>query len=97
MVTLEIASPVAESVIHRFEPAKRPADLAGARIGLYWNYKPGGNDGLDRVEQVLSQRYPTATFLRVEGSSGATVRHVTPADADSIAQRCDVVIGTTGD
>ena len=97
MVKLEIANPVAESALAHIDPAKRPADLAGKRIGLYWNMKPGGNVGLDQVEKRLAERYPTAQFFRFQGSVGASVRHVTPKDVAAIAKDCEVVVGTTGD
>jgi hypothetical protein len=97
IVRLEIANPVAESVIPRIEPAPRPADLADLTIGLYWNFKPGGNVGLDQVAVRLRERYPDARFVNYEGAVGASVRHVTPAQADEIARECDVVVGTTGD
>jgi hypothetical protein len=96
-VTLEVANPVAESVIPKLEHATRPADLSGARVGLYWNFKPGGNVGLDQIAVRLGERFPAATFAHFEGAVGASVRHVTPAQADEIAQQCDVVVGTTGD
>ena len=96
-VTLEVANPVAESVIPKLKHATRPADLSGARVGLYWNFKPGGNVGLDQIAVRLRERFPAATFAHFEGAVGASVRHVTPAQADEIAQLCDVVVGTTGD
>ena len=96
-VKLEVANPVAESVIPKLQHAKRPGDLVGARIGLYWNFKPGGNIGLDHVATLLAERFPTATFTHFQGAVGASVRHVTPNQADEIAKLCDVVVGTTGD
>ena len=96
-VEIEIANPVAESVISRIEPAKRPSDLHGMRVGLYWNFKPGGDFGLDQVAVRLAERYPTATFHRFDGAVGATVKHVTPKQGDEIAAAVDVVVGTTGD
>jgi hypothetical protein len=96
-VRLEVANPVAKSVIPRIEPAARPGDLDGKKVGLYWNFKPGGNVGLDQVEVRLRERFPTAEFIRFEGAVGASVRHVTPGQADDIARQCDVVVGTTGD
>ncbi|MDE3100615.1 MAG: hypothetical protein KGJ98_00105 [Chloroflexota bacterium] len=97
MAELVVANPVAESEVQRIEPARRPADLTGTRIGLYWNLKPGGNIGLDRVESRLRERYPSAEFRRFQGSIGATVRHLTPKDADTVASQVQVVVGTTGD
>lgn len=96
-VELEIANPVAHSAIPRIEPAARPDDLNGKTVGLYWNFKPGGDVGLDQVAVRLQERYPGATFLRFDGAVGASVRHVTPRQADDIARQCDVVVGTTGD
>lgn len=96
-VKVEVANPVAESVIPKLEPATRPGELAGARVGLYWNFKPGGNVGLDRVAELLGARFPDTTFTHFQGAVGASVRHVTPKQADEIAQQCDVVVGTTGD
>ncbi len=97
MVDLVVANPVAEPEVQQIEPAARPSGLAGKRIGLYWNLKPGGNVGLDQVERRLSERYPSSSFVRVQGSVGASVRHLTPKDADRVAEQCEVVVGTTGD
>ena len=96
-VRLEVANPVAESVIPRIEPAPRPTELDGVTVGLYWNFKPGGNVGLDQVAVRLRERYPNTKFINYEGAVGASVRHVTPKQADQIASECDVVVGTTGD
>jgi hypothetical protein len=96
-VKLEVANPVAESVIPKLKHATRSADLSGARVGLYWNFKPGGNVGLDQVAVRLGELFPAATFTRFQGAVGASVRHVTPKQADEIAAQCDVVVGTTGD
>ena len=97
MAKLIVANPVAFADTFKIDPAKRPTDLSGTRIGLYWNMKPGGDDGLDRVEKLLREKYPTAEFVRLQGSVGASVRHLTPGDADRIAANCQVVVGTTGD
>lgn len=97
MVELVVANPVAESEVQRVAPAARPGDLAGKKIGLYWNMKPGGNIGLDRVEARLRERYPSTEFVRFQGSVGASVRHLTPKDADTVASQVQVVVGTTGD
>jgi hypothetical protein len=96
-VELEVANPVAESASVSIIPAARLADLAGKKIGLYWNFKPGGNIGLDRVAALLEQRYPTVTFSRFQGGIGAAVRHLTTQQADDAAAEFDAVVGTTGD
>jgi hypothetical protein len=97
LVELEVANPVAESASVSITPAARLADLADKKIGLYWNFKPGGNIGLDRVATLLAERYPGITFRHFEGTVGAAVRHITPQQADDAAAEFDAVVGTTGD
>lgn len=46
LVELEVANPVALSASVKITPAGRISDLADKTIGLYWNFKPGGNIGL---------------------------------------------------
>jgi hypothetical protein len=97
MVQLVVANPMASRNVHEIPPAARPTELGGKTIGLYWNIKAGGDVALDRTEEVLRGRYPDATFVRLMGSIGSTVRHLTPGDSDRIAKQCHVVVGTTGD
>ena len=97
LVELEVANPVALSASVKITPAGRIADLADKTIGLYWNFKPGGNIGLDRVAALLSERYPSVTFRHFQGAIGAAVRHLTTQQADDAAAEFDAVVGTTGD
>ena len=97
MVELVVANPVAARSVNEIVPAVRPADLGGKTIGLYWNIKAGGDVALDRTEELLRVRFPDATFTRLLGSIGSTVRHLTAADSDRIARTCHAVVGTTGD
>jgi hypothetical protein len=68
-VTLEVLNPRAE-----FEPAPnlaiapRVTDLAGKKIGLYWNGKPDGNLFFDRVQELLQKKFPNITVLRFSGA-----------------------------
>ncbi|MDE3100653.1 MAG: hypothetical protein KGJ98_00295 [Chloroflexota bacterium] len=94
---LVVANPVAESTVRSVPPAPRAGDLDGKTVGLYWNIKAGGDKALDRTERVLRARYPSARFVRLLGSIGSTVRHLTPRDADRVASTCQVTVGTTGD
>jgi|HubBroStandDraft_4_1064222.scaffolds.fasta_scaffold347260_2 hypothetical protein len=97
MMKLVVANPLAPSTVVTIPPAKRVGDLTGKTIGLYWNIKAGGDAALDQVERLLGQRYQDVSFVRLVGSIGSTVRHLTPADTDKIAASCDAVVGTTGD
>jgi hypothetical protein len=97
MSRLRVFNPVARAVEISVAAALRRADLHGARVGLYWNMKSGGDVALQRVEAVLAQRYPDARFSYHQGDVGAAMRHNTPAAADRIARACDVVVGTSSD
>ena len=60
MAELEILNPVAQLAADMGEPQpapKRPSSLQGARVGLYWNRKPGGNNALERVGQLLKRAF----------------------------------------
>ena len=97
MADLVIVSPVAETLEFSVKPAPRRGNLSGARIGLYWNLKAGGDAALDQMERMLGARFPGATFRRYIGSVGFLMRHATAEDADRIASEVDAVVGTTAD
>ena len=97
MATLEVLNPVAEAEEKFIPPASRVNDLSGKRVGLYWNMKSGGDVALDRIETLLKERYPGISAQRYIGSVGFMMRHLTPGDAERIAQTCDMVVGTTND
>ena len=94
---LEILNPQAQTIELTVKAAHRPSDLAGKRIGLYWNLKAGGDHALTRAAELLSQRFPEVTFTRYWGEVGSLFRMATAADVERIAAECDAVIGTTSD
>lgn len=68
-VTLHVLNPRGEIKLPPVSaPSARIADLAGKKIGLYWNGKPGGNHFWNGIEQLLKQRLPDATILRYSGA-----------------------------
>ena len=97
MAELVIRNPIAETVEFSVKPAPRRGDLAGARIGLYWNMKAGGDAALDQMEKMLGAHFPGSTFRRYIGSVGFLMRHATAEDADRMASEVDAVVGTTAD
>jgi hypothetical protein len=42
----------------------RVTDLAGKKIALMHNNKPGASNLLDALQELLSKKYPTASFAR---------------------------------
>jgi hypothetical protein len=43
----------------------RVKDLAGKKIGIIWDGKKGGDNYCAAVEELLNERYPTATTIRL--------------------------------
>lgn len=48
-------------------PSARISDLAGKKIGLYWNGKAGGNNFWNQIEALLKAKLSGATIVRYEG------------------------------
>ena len=73
-------------------PNPRVADLAGKRVGLYWNSKPGLDNFYRVFEELLKERYPTAitTWLR-----GAFL--IRDDDADAWLPQIDTFVYGVGD
>jgi hypothetical protein len=68
-VTLEVLNPRGEITLPPVSaPSARIADLAGKKIGLYWNEKPGGIHFWNGIEQLLKEKLPGTTVLRYSGA-----------------------------
>ncbi|MCJ7786094.1 MAG: hypothetical protein MUP41_19350 [Desulfobacterales bacterium] len=92
-VSLELLNPRGEiKPPPTFAPTPRVTDLAGKRIGIYWNGKSGGNNFWDVAEEVLKEKFPTATILRYKGpfDLGEKV-------AGTLAKEVDIFIYGVGD
>jgi len=92
-VTLEVLNPRGEiKPPPTFAPTPRVTDLAGKRIGIYWNGKSGGNNFWDVAEEALKEKFPTATILRYKGpfDLGEKV-------AGTLAKEVDIFIYGVGD
>ena len=92
-VTFEVLNPRGE-IEHPpiLAPAPRVAELAGKKVGLYWNGKRGTSVFFDTVEELLKEKFPTITILRYTGAFD-------PGDklAAQIAKECDTFIDGVGD
>jgi hypothetical protein len=92
-VTLEVLNPRGEIPPPPFfAPTARIADLAGKKIGLYWIGKAGGNNFFDVVEQLLKEKYPTATVSRYRGPFDLGEKR-----AAEIAKEVDAFVYGVGD
>ena len=78
-----------------FAPAPRVADLAGKKIALIHNFKAGADTFLDAVQELLTARYPTATYTR---DFAATINLAKEPDFyDEVAKSCDAFVFGSGD
>jgi hypothetical protein len=73
-------------------PSARVKDLAGKRIGIYWNEKAGADNFFDVIEGLLKKRFPFANIVRFKGS-------LDPGDAvvAEMAHEADTFIYGIGD
>ena len=90
--TLEVLNPVADMPSEMVKPAIRPLSLDGKRVGLYWNYKPGGNFALEHVGEEIKARFNVASIKMY-----SSPRPVLKSVLDAVKSECDVVVGATGD
>jgi dipeptidase len=60
--SLRVVNPIAILSFKPLSPAKRLKELKNKKIGLYWNLKARGNIALDRVKELLSERFEGMTF-----------------------------------
>jgi hypothetical protein len=60
--SLQILNPTAILRYTPMPPAKRLTELKNKKIGLYWNHKARGNIALERVKELLTERYTGMTF-----------------------------------
>lgn len=73
--------------------ARRPAALAGLRLGLLHNGKPGGEQLLARIAERLTERHGIASsaYWRKPHPSGQATF------LEDLEGRCDVVVGALSD
>src|SRR4030067_2538923 len=60
--SLRIMNPVGVLNFKPIPPARRLTQFKNKKIGLYWNHKARGNIALDRVRELLSEKYEGMSF-----------------------------------
>jgi hypothetical protein len=92
-VTLEVLNPRGEiEPPPTLAPSTRVTDLAGKKIGLYWNGKVGTDVFFDTVEKLLKEKFPTIKVLRYTGAFDLGDKL-----AAKIAKEVDTLINGVGD
>ncbi|MCX7912118.1 MAG: hypothetical protein N2506_04060 [Dehalococcoidales bacterium] len=92
-VRLEVVNPRGVIEAKRVYPlAPRLTDLAGKRIGLYWNNKPGMDNFYPVFTELLKKKSPTATTTVLRGAF-----LITDEDARSWLPQIDAFVYGVGD
>lgn len=92
-VTLEVLNPRGEiEPPPTLAPSTRVTDLAGKKIGLYWNGKVDTDVFFDTVEKLLKEKFPTIKVLRYTGAFDLGDKL-----AAKIAKEVDTLINGVGD
>lgn len=99
----ELVNPSGVIQVAQVQPAKRIISLDGKTVALRWNSKHNGDVVLDRIAELLLQKYPTVKIIKtyqtdpsLNGISGAAAEseRVSKAIASVkpdlvIASQCD--------
>jgi len=68
-VELTVLNPRGEiESVSAFAPSPRIPDLNGKKIGLYSNSKPGMDNVYTALEELIKEKYPTATVVKTRGA-----------------------------
>ena len=92
-IELELINPRGEIEPVKTHPlAARVTDLAGKRVGLYWNGKPGIDNFFAVLEELLKKRFPSITTTLLRGAM-----EITDKDAAAWAPQIDTFVYAVGD
>lgn len=92
-VELELLNPRGEIELAKtYALAPRVSDLAGKRIGFYWNGKPGIDNFFAVLEENLKKRFPGVTTTLFRGPM-----EITDKDIQGWASQIDTFVYAVGD
>ncbi|HQI01646.1 MAG TPA: hypothetical protein PLA18_10255 [Deltaproteobacteria bacterium] len=99
----EVVNPAGVIKVTPIKMAPRIDSLEGKTIALKWNSKPNGNIFLDRVAELLKEKYPTAKVIKIYELEPTTVpQSANQEDSERKAKliakyKPDIVIGAQCD
>ena len=99
----ELVNPTGVIKLAQVEPAKRITSLDGKTVALRWNGKHNGNVVLDRIAELMAQKYPKAKIIKTyETDPSLNTISGTPANSERITKavasvKPDLVIASQGD
>jgi len=93
----ELLVPTSPGRVLRTETAVRIKTFDGKRVGLFWNTKPNGDVFLRRVGERLKERFKDVKIVEfLPGKRDATTAAPGIAIKEA-AEKCDVVVLSSGD
>ncbi len=99
----QLVNPTGVIQVAQVEPAKRITALDGKTVALRWNSKHNGNVVLDRIAELLAQKYPNTKIIKtyetdpsLNGISGAASESERVAKALA-SVKPDLVIASQAD
>ena len=93
--TILVLDPTAKANVPEREMAPRVDTLEGKVVGFLHNFKPNADLLLERIEEILSERFTLKEVVRrkkLDAASGAAQSLI-----DELAEKCDLVINGVGD
>ncbi len=93
----EVMIPTSPGRIVKIETANRIKALDGKRVGLFWNTKPNGDVFLTRVGELLKERFRGIKIVEFLPGKGDTTSAAPSTAIEEAAEKCDVIILSTGD
>lgn len=91
----EIINPSGVIEIKYFKPAPRLTSLEGKTIVLRWNEKHNGDKFLDRIAELLNEKFPTAKVIKLYEVDKSTIK--ISGSAKEAARIADVIKGLKAD
>jgi hypothetical protein len=91
MATIEVLVPTAEPKVKKILVNPHVQDLNGKVIGFLWNEKPNGNFLLERLRELLQQKYKLAGTEWAQ-VAGFHVGLKETSEGKNLASSADIVI-----
>ena len=76
--------------------ARRPINLEGKVMGIIWNGKPGGDVLLERLGELLTERFHFSQTLKLYAKADVTA-NLAETEINEFAKKCDFVLLGVGD